>query len=157
MTRAQKLRSNSTVAERRMWRLLWTFRTNGYHFRKQEQIGPYFADIACHHAKVVIEVDGHTHGTEAELEHDRRRDAFLRGEGYTVLRFSNHDVLTNPEGVFDVVAAALDGRPKNLRSRRPLPNPPHNGEGASTARSTHAETSAPWNTLPLVGWDGEGE
>jgi very-short-patch-repair endonuclease len=140
-----------------MWRLLWQLRTNGYHFRKQEQIGPYFADIACHHAKLVIEVDGQTHSTDAEVLHDRRRDAFLRREGYTVLRFSNEDVLKRPEDVFEIVVAALEGRPKNLRSRRPLPNPPHKGEGEPTASSIPTEVSTPSNTLPLVGRVGEGE
>ena len=116
--RAKELRANSSVAERRMWRLLHTFRTGGYHFRKQSQIGPYYADIACHHAKLVIEVDGDLHGTEAALRHDARRDAFLRAEGYTVLRFGNSDVIDNPDGVFEIVSAALEGRTKSSRSSR---------------------------------------
>src|SRR5690606_16505012 len=75
--RARQLRLNSSVAERRMWRILHVFRTGGYHFRKQAQIGPYYADIACHHAKLVVELDGDTHGTDAAARRDRRRDAFL--------------------------------------------------------------------------------
>ena len=114
--RARTLRLNSSPAERRMWRLLHVFRTDGYHFRKQVPIGPYCADIACHHARVVIEVDGDTHGTPAAIRRDRRRDAFLRGEGYHVIRFTNDDVLHNPEGVFEVVAAVLAGRPRNRRA-----------------------------------------
>jgi len=42
--RARQLRANSSVAERRMWRILHSWRTGGYHFRKQAQIGPYYAD-----------------------------------------------------------------------------------------------------------------
>jgi very-short-patch-repair endonuclease len=116
--RAKALRLNSSVAERRMWRLLHVFRTGGYHFRKQVPIGPYYADIACHHARVVIEVDGDTHGTAAAARHDARRDAFLRGEGYTVIRFANEDVLHNPDGVFEIVAMVLAGRPRNRRAGR---------------------------------------
>ena len=116
ITLAQSLRQNSTPAERRMWRLLYPFRTGGYHFRKQVQIGPYYADIACHHAKLVIELDGDTHGAKAAINHDLRRDAFLRLRGYKVLRFSNLDVMTNPGGVFEVISIALDGQPANSRS-----------------------------------------
>jgi len=99
-----------------MWRLLYPFRTGDYHFRKQVQFGPYYADFACHHAKLVIEVDGDTHGATAAISHDLRRDDFLRMRGYTVLRFSNLDVMTNPDGVFDVISTALDGQPQNSRS-----------------------------------------
>ncbi|HEV7277142.1 MAG TPA: DUF559 domain-containing protein [Devosiaceae bacterium] len=120
---AKALRLNSSPAERRMWRLLHVFRTDGYHFRKQVPIGPYYADIACHHARLVIEVDGDTHGTDAAARYDERRDAFLRGKGNLVLRFTNDDVLHNPDGVFDVVAAVLADRPQKkragARSQRP--------------------------------------
>lgn len=102
-----------------MWRLLHVLRTGGYHFRKQAQIGPYFADIACHHAKLVIEIDGDTHGTDAAERHDAARDDFLRRQGYTVLRFTNSDVIENPNGVFLVVETALRGRPKSRRALRP--------------------------------------
>ena len=114
--RAKELRANSSAAERRMWRILHVFRTGGYHFRKQAQIGPHYADIACHHAKLVIELDGDTHGTDAAERHDAQRDAFLRGRGYTVPRFANSDVIENPNGVFLVVEAALEGRPKSRRA-----------------------------------------
>jgi very-short-patch-repair endonuclease len=67
---------------------------------------------------LVIEVDGDTHGTDAAEKHDARRDDFLRRQGYTVLRFMNSDVMTNADGVFQVVSATLEGRPKNLRSSR---------------------------------------
>jgi very-short-patch-repair endonuclease len=116
--RAKELRLNSSAAERRMWRLLHVFRTDGFHFRKQVPIGPYYADIACHHARIVIEVDGDTHGTAAAARHDARRDAFLRRQGYVILRFANSDVLHNPDGVFQVVAGVLAGRPMNKRAGR---------------------------------------
>ncbi len=98
-----------------MWRLLYPFRTDGFHFRKQSAIGPFVADFACHHARVVIELDGWTHGTEDELRRDGRRDEFLRGEGYTVMRFSNGEVLENPEGVFVAISEALRDRPRSRR------------------------------------------
>ncbi|WP_116654552.1 endonuclease domain-containing protein [Pelagibacterium sediminicola] len=105
---ARTLRSNPTDAEKRMWRLLFPFRSQGFHFRKQAPIGSYVADFLCHHAKLVIEVDGGQHYTLAGQRHDERRSAFLAGEGYIILRFSNLDVLNNPGGVSAVLANALD-------------------------------------------------
>lgn len=146
MSRAQDLRANSSPIERRMWRLLYAFRTGGYHFRKQVPIGPYTVDMACHHARLVIEVDGDTHGSATAIRNDARRDAFLRGEGYTVLRIPNSEVMKNPDGVYQLVASALEGRPKQQRAVHPLPNPPHKGEGV---RSSLRRPPAP--TSPLVG------
>jgi very-short-patch-repair endonuclease len=104
-----------------MWRLLYPFRTGGFHFRKQVQIGPYFADIACHHARLVIELDGDTHGVDAAVKHDAARDAYLRSRGYLVLRFANREVMTNPEGVFRVVSDTLSGAHPSPRSTIPSP------------------------------------
>jgi len=112
----KKLRANSTPPERRMWRLLYPFRTGGFHFRKQEQIGPFYVDFACHHAGLVIEVDGETHYVDGARQRDAQRDAFLRGEGYSVLRFTNDDVMHNAEGVHTLVAAALADKPRRSRA-----------------------------------------
>jgi len=114
-TRAKALRSVPTEAEKRLWRLLYAFRTSGYHFRKQSQVGDYFPDFVCHHAHLIIEVDGGQHFTSAGLNHDATRDCYLRSRGYEVLRFSNFDVLSNPEGVFDSIALALASRPVSSR------------------------------------------
>lgn len=148
---AQTLRRKPTPAEVRLWRLLFPLRTGGFHFRKQAPIGPYIADFACHHARLVVEVDGDTHGTEAGIVRDWQRDAFLSGEGYTVLHFSNHDVLHNSEGVSAVIATALSDITPQRRETTPLPSSPTRGE----VDPWHAR--APIGILPLVGRDGEGD
>jgi len=66
-------------------------------------------DFACHTNRLVIELDGGQHGYGPQVAHDTARDAFLRANGYTVIRFWNHDVLTNVEGVLTVIADAIDG------------------------------------------------
>ena len=131
--REKALRSDPTVPEKRLWRLIHPFRTGGYHFRKQEQIGPYYVDFACHRARLVIEVDGDTHFTDVGLEADAFRDAFLRHEGYTVLRFTNTEVMGNGDGVYTVIASALDKTAPRLRARRPPPGLPHEGGGEEAA------------------------
>jgi very-short-patch-repair endonuclease len=90
-----------------MWALLRPFRQNGVHFRRQVQIGSYYADFACHKPQVVIEMDGQTHGTEIARSNDEVRDDYFRSRGYRVLRFWNGDVFANPEGVAVAVAALL--------------------------------------------------
>jgi very-short-patch-repair endonuclease len=103
--RARELRRNSTDAERRLWRYLRNRQCLGWKFRRQFPIGPYIADFACPDAMLVIEADGGQHGIE--IDRDLRRTAYLERKGWTVLRFWNPDILTNIEGVLDVIHDAL--------------------------------------------------
>jgi len=84
-----------TDAERALWRVLRA-RGLGPKFRRQEPIGPYIVDFVALDERVVIELDG---GQHAESRSDPARDADLRAQGFTVLRFWNTEVLTNLEGV----------------------------------------------------------
>lgn len=125
----RKLRRNPTAAEKAFWRLLHPLRTDGWHFRKQVELGSYYVDFACLHAGLVIEIDGHSHGSDLARLNDETRNAYLAARGFKVIRFSNEDVLHNSEGVFLVVRAALGGTWKSA-CKLPLPNPPRKGEGA---------------------------
>jgi very-short-patch-repair endonuclease len=89
-----------------------------WHFRRQVPIRHFIADFASHRAKLIIEVDGGQH--EAAI--DAPRTAVLSEEGFRVIRFWNHEVLGNPDGVWTMIDAAL-------RGRHPTPTPPHRGEG----------------------------
>jgi very-short-patch-repair endonuclease len=105
---ARALRRDSTRAEQIIWRAVRAHRLNNVGFRRQTPIGPYIVDFVSHSAKLVIELDGGQHFDTAHEQRDARRDMFLRSKGFQVLRFSNHDVLTNLEGVWTVIAAAID-------------------------------------------------
>ena len=78
----------------------------GYKFTRQLPIGPYFADFACREKWLVVEIDGSQH---LESEHDRRRDEFMRSQGYSILRLWNVDVLKERTAVCETILAALDG------------------------------------------------
>jgi len=108
--RARGLRRNMTAAERKLWNALRAAPMAGVHFRRQATIGPYFADFACHQTKIVIEVDGGSHGEDNQMAADMRRTAFLSSHGYRVLRFWNNDVLSNMEGVMTVIHQAIEDR-----------------------------------------------
>jgi very-short-patch-repair endonuclease len=105
--RARALRTDATKAERTVWRAIRAHQLHGVHFRRQTPIGPYIVDFVSHSAKLVIELDGGQHFDDAHEARDGRRDNFLRSKGFRVLRFSNYDVMTNLEGVWDVIAAAV--------------------------------------------------
>jgi len=97
-----------TDAERKLWWHLRELPVDGTHFRRQATIGPYFADFACHHSKLVIEIDGGHHGEGANLRADAERTKYLEANGYRVLRFWNNDVLQNTDGVMTNILDALN-------------------------------------------------
>jgi len=93
-------------------------RLEGFKFKRQWTLGPYIVDFCCWEARLIVEVDGGQHNAEV----DGARTAWLEGNGYRV-RFWNHDVLTNMDGVLQTILAAL--------APVPLPSPlPQAGEGA---------------------------
>jgi very-short-patch-repair endonuclease len=117
-----------------LWQRLRHLDVAGSHFRRQATIGPYFADFACHAARLVIEIDGGQHNEAAGLARDAKRTAELESRGYRVLRFWNNEVLGNVEGVMVTIAAAVrDVDP-------PPPTPPrHASHGGRGAESTVAD------------------
>jgi very-short-patch-repair endonuclease len=98
--RARQLRRDMTAAERKFWWRLRELAPQGSHFRRQATIGPYFTDFACHTTKLVIEIDGSQHGQHAQFRRDLKRDAYLKRNGYRVLRFWNSDVRENTKVCF---------------------------------------------------------
>ncbi|HTQ15456.1 MAG TPA: DUF559 domain-containing protein [Rhizomicrobium sp.] len=116
LERARHLRKHATPAERKLWRALRVLRPQGYHFRRQAPFGNYIADFVCHRASLIVELDGSQHGDTRQIAHDARRTVFLRGRGYTVLRFWNRDVLQNCAGVVEAIVRAA-GPPPEKSSR----------------------------------------
>jgi very-short-patch-repair endonuclease len=102
--RARRMRREPTDAEGKLWRILRGGRLGGHKFRRQEPIGPYIVDFACHRRKLAIELDGSQHAGSAR---DVEREAWLRARGFETLRFWNNEVLTNPDGVAHAIAMKL--------------------------------------------------
>jgi very-short-patch-repair endonuclease len=100
------VRREPSPFEHRLWLALRAKRLEGIKFRRQKVIGPYIADLSCRTPRMlVIEVDGDTHGLQAD--YDRKRTDFLMAQGYQVLRFTNQDVGGNLEGVLGAIHSAL--------------------------------------------------
>jgi very-short-patch-repair endonuclease len=113
--RARNLRQSGNQAEALLWLELKARKLGGYRFTRQFSIGPFFADFACRENWLVVEIDGHQH---ADSSYDRRRDEFMRAQGYSILRIWNHDVLKLRTSVCETILAALDGRlAENIAAR----------------------------------------
>lgn len=108
--RARTLRAAAPSAETLLWSRLRARRLGGFKFVRQEPIGPYFADFCCREEELVVEVDGATHSTDAELARDAAREAFLISRDYRVLRFRNVEVYQQIDGVLETILAALEGK-----------------------------------------------
>jgi very-short-patch-repair endonuclease len=86
---------------------LWQL--EGYKFRRQQPLGRFIVDFACLEKRVVIELDGGQHAEQKE--YDAERDAWLRAEGFKVLRFWNNEVLKSIEVIKDEILKTLKNTP----------------------------------------------
>ena len=102
---AQTLRETRTDAEGLLWHYLRDKQLDGYKFRRQQPIGPYIVDFACMPHKLLIELDGGQHAEQHA--YDQKRDAFLREQGYTILRFWNNEIFEHCFEVLESILAAL--------------------------------------------------
>ena len=105
--RARQLRRDAPEPERRLLRALReSFPT--LKWRHQAPVGPFYTDILCFSAKLVIEVDGDTHADRETR--DTGRTKMIEAEGFHVLRFTNTDVMKNTDGVIASISLSLRER-----------------------------------------------
>ncbi|MGA2485102.1 MAG: endonuclease domain-containing protein [Roseiarcus sp.] len=104
---ARGQRRQMTRAEATLWRALRGHRLEGHKFRRQTPIGPYFADFVCLERKVIVEADGRTRESEDAILRDAERDAWLRRQGYRVLRFADDLIIGGLPIVIERIRAAL--------------------------------------------------
>ena len=102
-SRARNLRKHDTAAEQKLWEALRGRRLNGTKFVRQLPVGPYIADFACRELKLIVEVDGATHGDWHEVAYDLSRTRYLQANGWSVIRCWNQDVFENLDGVCETI------------------------------------------------------
>jgi very-short-patch-repair endonuclease len=137
--RARQLRRDETDAERRLWYRLSGRELGGYKFVRQIPLGPYVVDFLCRSERLVVEVDGEQH---AEDKGDARRTAWLNDNGYSVLRFWNHEVLREREAVLDAILAVLTRQIRDASSGLRFAPTIGVGRGVSETRLPSDESSA---------------
>jgi very-short-patch-repair endonuclease len=104
---ARKLRREQTDVERKLWYALRDRRFHAFKFRRQQPIGPYIVDFVCFEAKLVIELDGDQHGAATDEAYDCARTERLAADGFRVVRFWNHELNDNFDGVLEGIERAL--------------------------------------------------
>ena len=94
---ARALRARQTEAESLLWTVLRGRRLCSLKFRRQFPIDPFIADFASIEKKLIVELDGGYHDYTGDA--DISRQAKLEAKGWTVIRFSNEDVLDDLDAV----------------------------------------------------------
>jgi very-short-patch-repair endonuclease len=90
---AKSLRADSTKDEIRLWCELLSKSKLGYSFLRQRPIGKYIADFMCKELRLIVEVDGYSHNFKTNQ--DAERDKTLSELGFTVLRFTDNEVMND--------------------------------------------------------------
>ena len=106
-TVARHLRRTMRHTEWRVWDRVRGRKLDGWKFRRQHPIGPYFVDLYCPAARLVVEINGPTHYGDAGWAYDERRTACLKAEGYRVLQFSVGDVDQDLDSVIETIYREL--------------------------------------------------
>jgi UDP-2-acetamido-2,6-beta-L-arabino-hexul-4-ose reductase len=104
--KAESMRKNPTEAESAMWEMLRGKNLEA-KFRRQHIIGDYIVDFVCLDSQLVVEIDGGYHNDPEQKELDRQRTGFLQSKGFSVLRFTNEEVLANTEETLGIIKNAL--------------------------------------------------
>ena len=107
---ARALRQTSGLAESRVWDRLRAGRIDGHKFRRQHPIGRFYTDFASDRLRLVIEIDGGIHTRDDVILNDHYRQQMIEELGWTVLRFTNQQVLDYP----DVLISAIRRHAKCL-------------------------------------------
>jgi len=105
--RAKELRTNMSPPERALWDIVRARRLGGVKFVRQAVRPPYIPDFAARSHRLIVELDGDTHGSAEAQAYDARRTALLESHGWRVLRIPNNEVMANPEGVARAILLAL--------------------------------------------------
>jgi very-short-patch-repair endonuclease len=119
--RARELRREATRAEMKLWFHLRGAQMDGFSFRRQHPVGPYVLDFFCPSAMLAVELDGDQHGSARGLAQDAARTRFLHSKGILVIRFANHELTENLDGVREGIFRALQQTPTWSATRSALP------------------------------------
>jgi very-short-patch-repair endonuclease len=116
-----------TAQEVKLWVYLRSWRSRGFHFRRQAPRDDFVVDFVCLRQRLIVEVDGGQHGHDAHAARDALRDRHFETNGFRVLRFWNSDVDRNLAGVLHRIDEAL--REASPPGHAAHGHPPPAGEG----------------------------
>lgn len=103
---AKENRNNPTDAETFLWKQL-KGKVLGVKFYRQYAIYDFIADFICLEKQLIIEVDGEYHASESQMKEDKMRTEIIEQMGFSVLRFTNGEVLNEPEKVISKIKTKI--------------------------------------------------
>ena len=116
---SHKFKKEQTDAEMILWKELRDKKLGWYKFYRQKSIFVYreenwkdrffIADFYNHQKKLIIEIDGSVHLEESVKEYDKMREYLLKELWYTIIRFTNSEVLNDIKHVLTKILKKLDG------------------------------------------------
>ena len=106
LNRAREMRHNPSPAEEKLWWHVRNRRLGGFKFRRQTPVQTFIADFFCFECKLVIELDGGSHGDRKE--EDIVRTQILKRDGLRVIRFFNSDVHEHLDAVLEAILIACE-------------------------------------------------
>ena len=115
---ARSLRRNTTDVENLLWQRLRNRNLGGLKFRRQSTVGPYVADFLCAELRLIVELDGGQHSEEV----DAKRTADLESLDFHVIRFWNHEVNENLNGVLKRIIEVANALPSRFKAGQPSSN-----------------------------------
>jgi leucyl-tRNA synthetase len=130
---AKQMRKDFTEAENHLWQEV---RGNklGVKFRRQHPIENYIVDFVSLQDALIVEADGGYHQSPEQKIYDDERTKILNEIGFTVLRFSNEEIINNTQKVISTIEDTLQklqshGNKENTESSEFSHPSPRSGEG----------------------------
>ncbi len=103
---AQELRTETVSrAEKHLWKHVLSRNQQGSKFKRQRPILHFIVDFFSQEIGLIIEIDGNSHSNKGD--YDRMRQNKLEEHGYTILRFSEGDVINNLGDVITQIQHAI--------------------------------------------------
>lgn len=104
---AHKNKQFATEAESLLWEHIRA-KQLAVKFNRQHIIGDYIVDFVCIEKKLVIEVDGGYHSEYEQIEKDEFRTERLKELGFSVIRFTNEEVIKDIWGTINKIKSILN-------------------------------------------------
>ncbi|MFZ5724893.1 MAG: endonuclease domain-containing protein [Pseudomonadota bacterium] len=123
LKRARKLRSEMSLPELMLWRLL-RGRPDGFKFRRQHPAGAFILDFYCPAVRLAIEVDGQAHDGEQVAQRDAARSSFLKSQHIATLRVPATAIMTNLENAVTRIVELCKERAMKISERQGKPPVP---------------------------------
>ncbi len=109
VSRARELRLNQTPAENIFWKTLINNKNIAYKFTRQKPIDNFIVDFYCSELLLAVEIDGKIH-LSSKTRDQERTDILKYKYGILLIRYSNKDILDNPEKIINNLEKIIASR-----------------------------------------------